>query len=46
MSENAVEEYLEVVTELLAFNEFINDYNIVYNLSKDVKKCQRANKEM
>lgn len=41
-----VEKYLEVVTELLVYNEFLNDYNFVYNLTKDVKRCQSANKEM
>lgn len=45
-SENAVEEYLEIITELLVYNEFVNDYNAVYNLVKDIKKCQKINKEM
>ncbi|XP_001944181.1 activating signal cointegrator 1 complex subunit 2 isoform X1 [Acyrthosiphon pisum] len=45
-SESAVEEYLEAVSELLAYNEFVNDYNVVYNLTKDIKKYQKSNKEI
>ncbi|XP_060841960.1 activating signal cointegrator 1 complex subunit 2-like [Rhopalosiphum padi] len=45
-SENAVEEYLEVISELLSYNEFVIDYNAVYNLTKDIKKCQKFNKEI
>lgn len=43
---NTVEEYLEVITELLAYSEFVNDYNIVYDMAKDIKKSKNANKEM
>jgi len=45
-SENAVEEYLEVISELLEYNEFVNDYTLVYNLTKDIRKFQKSNKEM
>ncbi|XP_050424873.1 activating signal cointegrator 1 complex subunit 2 isoform X2 [Adelges cooleyi] len=44
-SKAAVEEYLETITELLAFNEFVNDYNLVYNLGNSLKKCQSIMKE-
>ncbi|CAI6353516.1 unnamed protein product [Macrosiphum euphorbiae] len=45
-SENAVEEYLEVISELLEYNEFVNDYTLVYNLTKDIRKFQKSNKEI
>lgn len=46
VSVNIIEEYLEVITELLGYNEFIIDYNTIYNLSKDIKKCQKVNDKM
>lgn len=45
-AENVAEEYLEVVSELLTYNEFLYDYNHIYSLAKDIKKCQKINKEM
>ncbi|KAL4136098.1 hypothetical protein QTP88_007665 [Uroleucon formosanum] len=45
-SENAVEEYLEVITELLEYNEFVIDYTLVYDLTKDIRKLQKSNKEI
>jgi len=45
-SENAVEEYLQVISDLLEYNEFVNDYILVFNLTEDIKKFQKSNKEM
>ncbi|XP_026820117.1 activating signal cointegrator 1 complex subunit 2-like [Rhopalosiphum maidis] len=45
-SENAVEEYLEIISELLIYDEFVNDYNFVYNLIDDIKECQKFNKKI
>ncbi|XP_050522680.1 activating signal cointegrator 1 complex subunit 2 isoform X2 [Daktulosphaira vitifoliae] len=42
--ELAVEEYLEVIQELLTYNEFIIDYNYLYNLTEDLQKCKKMTK--
>lgn len=45
-SNHIIDEYFEAINELLAYNEFVIDYNIVYNLTKDIKKFKNTNKEM
>lgn len=43
---NTGEEYLEVISDLLAYDEFVKDYNIVYDIAEDIERCKMANKEM
>ncbi|VVC38521.1 Hypothetical protein CINCED_3A008291 [Cinara cedri] len=43
---NPIEEYLGVLTELLNFSEFIADYNVLHNLTKDIKRCQKIHKQV
>lgn len=45
-SNHIIDEYFEVINELLTYNEFVIDYNIVYNLTKDIKKYKNTTKEM
>ncbi|XP_025207178.1 activating signal cointegrator 1 complex subunit 2-like [Melanaphis sacchari] len=45
-SENAIEEYLDVIIELLVYDEFVNDFIVAYNLIDDIKEYQQLNKKI